>query len=100
MLETVEVIFKDTEAQMRQSLAGTFGNTSPAVPVTVRMDIEAVATRLEIEPELAVERFGSLHVRDDKIETIERVNAELTWTTCRPDKASNLGHFLPFPVRF
>jgi hypothetical protein len=64
------------------------------------MDIEVVAARLKIEPELAVECFGSLHVWHDKIETIERVNTELAWTSCWPDKASDLSHFLPFPVRF
>ena len=44
--ETREVIFESAEAEMRQSLPGTFDNRAPAVTVAMRVNVDSVAASL------------------------------------------------------
>src|SRR4029077_10398971 len=94
LFEAGKVVFVDAEAEMRQSLAGAFDDCAPAMAVTGRVYVNAVAAPFEIEPEFTIKCLGELHVRHNEIKSVERMDAKFSRTSRRADKASDLGHVI------
>ena len=93
--EAVEIVLEYAERDVLVLLARSLADRAPDMRTALRRERESGAAFADLEPEFVVKGFGRGQIRDDEMEMVERMHAELAGPARRLHETLNCRHVSP-----
>ena len=90
--EAVEIVLEYAERDVLVLLARSLADRAPDMRTALRRERESGAAFADLEPEFVVKGFGRGQIRDDEMEMVERMHAELAGPARRLHETLNCRH--------